>query len=152
MEDDRTIPPRTDRSWIDLSNETDEWGMRRAYVNLVATKNDRDLWADMDEASFALAAQLAGSPADIEYWNKPANQWQAQRPQPGADGRGFWQDAFGVGDAVEDWFPQPTCASGRSVVDDSSDGLNPTGVAQLAGLGGRAGARCDEAPECGTDA
>jgi hypothetical protein len=96
MEDDRSIPPKVDRSWIDLSNETDEWQMRRAYVNLVATRNDRDLWVDMDEATFALAARLAGAGGEIEYWNKPANQWQPQRPQPGPDGRGYWQDVLGT--------------------------------------------------------
>ena len=96
MEDDRSMPPKVDRSWVDLSNETDEWGMRRAYVNLVATTSDRQLWGDMDEAAFALAAQLAGSPDDIQYWNRPAHQWQRQRPQPGADGRGFWQDVLGT--------------------------------------------------------
>lgn len=96
MEDDRSIPPKVDRSWIDLSNETDEWQMRRAYVHLVATKKDRDLWADMDEATLALAAKLAGDGNQIEYWNKPAKQWQPQRPQPGPDGRGFWQDILGT--------------------------------------------------------
>src|SRR5579864_1621879 len=85
------------RSWIDLSPETDQWGMRRAYVNLVATANDRQLWSAMDKSAFDLGLALAGNnAADIEYWNAPAGQWQAARPQPDAAGRGFWQDLLGT--------------------------------------------------------
>ena len=71
MEDQRVvdnIDPA--RSWIDLSPETDQWGMRRAYVNLVATPNDQNLWAAMDQSAFDLAFAVAGNnPANIEYWN-----------------------------------------------------------------------------------
>src|SRR5262249_26258248 len=81
-------------SWIDLSPETDQWGMRRAYVNLVATANDYKLWTAMDKAAFDLA--LAKNPANIEYWNAPNNQWQATQPQPDSNGRGFWQDFLGT--------------------------------------------------------
>jgi hypothetical protein len=85
------------RSWVDLSPETDQWGMRRAYVNLVATANDRQLWSAMDKSAFDLALALAGNnAADIEYWNAPTGQWQAARPQPDAAGRGFWQDFLGT--------------------------------------------------------
>jgi hypothetical protein len=70
--------------------------MRRAYVNLVATPNDRKLWTAMDKAAFDLALAIAKSPANIEYWNAPANQWQAAQPQPDAAGRGFWQDLLGT--------------------------------------------------------
>jgi choline dehydrogenase-like flavoprotein len=98
MEDQRAvnnIDPA--RSWIDLSPETDQWGMRRAYVNLVATPNDRQLWAAMDQSAFDLALAVAGNdPTSIQYWNAPANQWQSARPQPDASGRGFWQDKIGT--------------------------------------------------------
>src|SRR5262245_4440272 len=97
MEDQRTagnIDPAM--SWIDLSPETDQWGMRRAYVNLVATQNDRKLWAAMDKSAFDLALKLAKSPATIEYWNAPAGQWQSAQPQPDSAGRGFWQDFLGT--------------------------------------------------------
>jgi len=98
MEDQRVvdnIDPA--RSWIDLSLESDQWGMRRAYVNLVATPNDRKLWAAMDQSAFDLAFAVAGNnPANIEYWNAQSNQWQAARPQPDASGRGFWQDRLGT--------------------------------------------------------
>ncbi|HKW95588.1 MAG TPA: family 16 glycoside hydrolase [Methylomirabilota bacterium] len=97
MEDQRVvnnIDPA--RSWIDLSQETDQWGMRRAYVQLVATQNDRALWAAMDKSAFDLAKALAKSPANIEYWNSQTNQWQATQPQPDANGQGFWQDFLGT--------------------------------------------------------
>jgi len=98
MEDQRVLDPIDPaRSWIDLSQETDQWGMRRAYVHLVATQNDRQLWAAMDTAAFDLARVLAGNnPANIEYWNAPNNQWQTVPPQPDATGRGFWQDLLGT--------------------------------------------------------
>jgi hypothetical protein len=98
MEDQRVvnnIDPA--RSWIDLSAETDQWGMRRAYVNLVATPNDRQLWAAMDQSAFDLALAVAGNnAANIEYWNAQTNLWQAVRPQPDASGHGFWQDRLGT--------------------------------------------------------
>jgi hypothetical protein len=97
MEDQRTVGNvNPAMSWIDLSPETDQWGMRRAYVNLVATPNDRQLWAAMDKSAFDLALKLAKSSTNIEYWNAPANQWQANQPQPDAAGRGFWQDLLGT--------------------------------------------------------
>ena len=84
------------RSWIDLSPETDQWGMRRAYVHLVPTPNDFALWAAMDKAAFDLALALAKSPTNIEYWNAPANQWQSAQPQPDSNGKGFWRDRLGT--------------------------------------------------------
>jgi choline dehydrogenase-like flavoprotein len=97
MEDQRAVGGiNPAMSWIDLSPETDQWGMRRAYVNLVATQNDRKLWAAMDKSAFDLALKLAKSPANIEYWNAPAGQWQSAQPQPDAAGRGFWQDSLGT--------------------------------------------------------
>ena len=97
MEDQRTVGNvNPAMSWIDLSPETDQWGVQRAYVNLVATANDRQLWAAMDQSAFDLALKIAQSPANIEYWNAPSGQWQAARPQPDAGGRGFWQDNLGT--------------------------------------------------------
>jgi choline dehydrogenase-like flavoprotein len=97
MEDQRVVGNiDPGRSWIDLSQETDQWGMRRAYVQLIATQNDRTLWAAMDKSAFDLAKALAKSPASIEYWNAQTGQWQAAQPQPDANGRGFWQDFLGT--------------------------------------------------------
>jgi choline dehydrogenase-like flavoprotein len=84
------------RSWIDLSPETDQWNMRRAYINLVPTQNDTTLWTAMDDAAFAVASALAGSAAYIEYWNASTRQWQATQPQPDPMGRKFWQDGLGT--------------------------------------------------------
>jgi choline dehydrogenase-like flavoprotein len=62
-------------SWVDLSPfERDEFGMRRAYVNLTTTAADRAFWDAMDQAAVSLAQALAGDPANIEYlydgvWN-----------------------------------------------------------------------------------
>jgi hypothetical protein len=96
MEDQQSLNPDASKSWIDLSNETDGWGVRRAYVNLVATDNDKKLWAEMDKAAFDLATVIAGNAANIQYWNKQANSWQNQRPQPDANGNGPWQDFLGT--------------------------------------------------------
>jgi choline dehydrogenase-like flavoprotein len=93
MEDQRSLTPDPARSWIDLSNETDGQ-TRRAFVNLVPTANDRLLWAAMDKATFDLATNLVTNPADIEYLT--GNGFVSQRPQPDANGRGFWQDKLGT--------------------------------------------------------
>jgi choline dehydrogenase-like flavoprotein len=93
MEDQRSLTPDPAKSWIDLSSETDDRGVRRAYVNLVPTAKDRALWTAMDSAAFDLAQKLAKSPGNIEYLGP--NGWQPTRPQPDANGRGFWQDAVG---------------------------------------------------------
>ncbi len=82
------------RSWIDLSNETDQWGMRRAYAQLVATQNDFKLWDAMDQSAFAMALALAGAPVNIEYWN--GGGWQAAPLQPAPDGTRFWRDGLGT--------------------------------------------------------
>ena len=98
MEDQRVVDKIDPaRSWIDLSGETDQWGMRRAYVNLVATANDRQLWDAMDQSAFDLALAIAGNnTANIEYWNTQGNQWQAKPLQPDANRRKFWQDGLGT--------------------------------------------------------
>lgn len=83
------------RSWIDLSPETDQWGMPRAYVNLVATQNDQKLWDAMDKSAFDLALALAGkNAANIQYWN--GGGWQSAQPQPDPSGRRFWHDTLGT--------------------------------------------------------
>lgn len=94
MEDNLSLNPDANKSWIDLSNETDGWGNRRAYVNLVATNNDKNLWIEMDKAAFDLAAAISGGAANIQYWN--GNGWQNQQPQPDAAGKKFWQDKLGT--------------------------------------------------------
>src|SRR5712692_4709364 len=94
MEDQRTLNPNSAMSWIDLSSEVDAWGVRRAYVNLVATAADRQLWTAMDKAAFDLANQLAGSPTNIEYL--VGGKFIPTQPKPAPDGSGFWQDFLGT--------------------------------------------------------
>ncbi len=75
-------PAKANSSWQDLSPfERDEFGMRRAYVNLTATAADTALWNVMDQAAIDLAQRLAGSPANIEYFYD--NAWQAAPPPAG---------------------------------------------------------------------
>ena len=53
-------------SWVDLSDQTDEFGMRRAWVNLVANQDDNTLWDIMDKAALDLANAVANNdPAKI---------------------------------------------------------------------------------------
>ncbi len=75
-------PAKPGSSWMDLSPfERDEFGMRRAYVNLVATPADQALWDVMDQAAIDLAIRLAGSPANVEYFYD--NAWNSAPPPKG---------------------------------------------------------------------
>ena len=76
-------------SWIDLSDQTDEFGRRRAWVNLVANGDDQVLWNTMDTAALGLAKKLANDdPTLIQYFNNGG--WQNVPPPLGAgrDGLG----------------------------------------------------------------
>jgi hypothetical protein len=58
-------------NWIDLSDQVDEFGRRRAWVNLVAGVAENQLWRTMDDATLALAFKLANDdPAAIQYFYK----------------------------------------------------------------------------------
>ncbi len=48
-------------SWMDLSDQTDKFGLRRAWVNLVANQDDNTLWDTMDKAALDLAKALANN-------------------------------------------------------------------------------------------
>lgn len=50
-------------SWMDLSDQTDEFSMRRAWVNIVPNNNDNTLWNTMDQAALDLARAVAGNDA-----------------------------------------------------------------------------------------
>ncbi len=45
--------------WMDLSDQTDEFSLRRAWVNIVPSAADNALWDAMDQAALALARKLA---------------------------------------------------------------------------------------------
>ncbi|SCK27585.1 Choline dehydrogenase [Variovorax sp. HW608] len=54
-------------SWVDLSDQTDEFGMRRAWVNLATNQDDNGLWDIMDKAALDLANAVANNdPAKIK--------------------------------------------------------------------------------------
>jgi choline dehydrogenase-like flavoprotein len=76
-------------SWVDLSDQRDEFGVRRAWVNLVPTAQDLDLWRTMDDTAIAFAQVLAGNPDNIEYFynkdgslNSPGATWHSSPPPP----------------------------------------------------------------------
>jgi hypothetical protein len=46
-------------SWMDLSDQTDEFGLRRGWVNIAPNADDNVLWDTMDQAALALAKKLA---------------------------------------------------------------------------------------------
>jgi hypothetical protein len=76
-------------SWVDLSDQTDEFGMRRAWVNLVASADDQALWNTMDTAAIALAQKVAkDDPTLIQYFY--GGGWQNVPPAlgTGRDGLG----------------------------------------------------------------
>ncbi|RCJ16847.1 hypothetical protein A6S26_32350 [Nostoc sp. ATCC 43529] len=71
--------PNSVGSWINLSPfEVDEFGMSRAWVQLVTTPNDDTLWNSMDQAALNLVQQVAGSPGNIEYFYN--GSWQTLPP------------------------------------------------------------------------
>jgi 3-keto-disaccharide hydrolase/GMC oxidoreductase len=80
--DKNSGPQSTATSWMDLSPfERDEFGARRAWINLVATANQQTLWNAMDQAAIALAQTIAKTPANIEYFYD--NTWNSAPPPPG---------------------------------------------------------------------
>ncbi|WP_171820909.1 family 16 glycoside hydrolase [Rhizobium leguminosarum] len=78
-------------NWMDLSDQTDEFGRRRAWVNLVAGGQDDQLWRAMDDAALTLALKLANDdPNAIQYFYKDSfladgndqGSWHVQPPSP----------------------------------------------------------------------
>jgi hypothetical protein len=94
MEGDTTATPAkvtgSPPSWLDLSDQQDEFGMRRAWVNLAKTNNDNLLWNAMDKAALDLALELANNDATkVEYFYDPVGalndnkaSWQKNPPPP----------------------------------------------------------------------
>ena len=82
MTGDQTTPlPNSGGSWINLSPfDSDEFGRPRAWVNLQASPADLTLWDTMDATALALMQQIAGSPANIEYFYN--GTWNAAAPTP----------------------------------------------------------------------
>jgi choline dehydrogenase-like flavoprotein len=86
--------PDPSRSWINLSPfETDEFGVPRAYVHLVATPGDVATWAAMDAAALRLAQAVASAPDRIQYfWD---GGWRAQ-PFPADRAFPEWHRGLGT--------------------------------------------------------
>jgi choline dehydrogenase-like flavoprotein len=93
--DMQATPTNPATSWMNLAFDTadqrDEFGMRRAWVNLVTTNAEMALWQVMDDAAIALAKKLAGDdPAKIQYFYKDSfrndsrdpGSWHAIPPPP----------------------------------------------------------------------
>jgi choline dehydrogenase-like flavoprotein len=71
--------PNNSNSWINLSPfEFDEFGVPRAWVQLVTTAADNTLWDSMDQAALSLVQQVAGSSGNIEYFYNGG--WQSPPP------------------------------------------------------------------------
>ena len=68
MRSDRAAPSRQPgERWIDLSQERDEYGFPRAWVNFAVSQGDFGLWQDMDRAMLELVQRVAQNAANIEY-------------------------------------------------------------------------------------
>ena len=66
--DPASAVPRAGGSWINLSPyERDEYGMRRAWVNLNTDAADIALWQHMESTSLQLAQAISGGSNNIEY-------------------------------------------------------------------------------------
>jgi hypothetical protein len=77
--DQSSSVPNNTGSWVNLSPfESDEFGVARAWVQLVATGADNAVWDTMDQATLALVQQVAGSVANIEYFYNRG--WQTAPP------------------------------------------------------------------------
>lgn len=57
-------------SFVDLSDQTDEFNRRRAWVNVVKTADEDLLWNAMDNAAMAIAQAIAGDPAKLQVVSK----------------------------------------------------------------------------------
>src|SRR5262249_13306492 len=96
MVGDQSVAPPQGRkdlgkSWLNLTQNADhldEYGVPRAWVNLVATADDGVLWDAMDKAAIDVAQKLA-SGANIQYFYDGA--WR-QAPPP----RGKVRDGIGT--------------------------------------------------------
>jgi choline dehydrogenase-like flavoprotein len=95
-------------SWIDLSDQTDEFGRRRAWVNLVAGTQENQLWRTMDDTALALGLKLANGDANnIQYFYKDSflndgndlGSWH-QNPPPPSPNNSPWDPQNKVRDGL----------------------------------------------------
>jgi choline dehydrogenase-like flavoprotein len=75
--DTTSVPPAAGASWVDLSpHESDEFGVPRAFAQILLGERDARTWRAMDAAAVELARHLAGSPDAIGY--RYDGGWQSQ--------------------------------------------------------------------------
>jgi hypothetical protein len=95
-------------NWLDLSDQTDEFGRRRAWVNLVAGAQESQMWRKMDDAALALGLKLANDdPANIQYFYKDSflndghdpGSWH-QNPPPPSPNNNPWDPQNKVRDGL----------------------------------------------------
>lgn len=87
MHGEKAAPvPNAAGSWINLSPwEADEFGVPRAYVQIIPDPGDQQTWNAMDKAALDLAQAVAGSPDRIQYLYDGAwrtEPFPLQRPFP----------------------------------------------------------------------
>jgi choline dehydrogenase-like flavoprotein len=78
MHGDTSTPvPNATTSWVDLSpHEVDEFGVPRAYAQILLNQQDAQTWQAMDQTALELAQHVAGSRQSIEYLYD--GTWQSQ--------------------------------------------------------------------------
>ena len=90
-------------SYINLSEDYDRIfpDQRRAWAYYVQQEEDLKLFDELDQAAFALALKLAGSPNNIEYWDVQEGKWKADNPYaPGQPRYGKLTNEGGVRDPL----------------------------------------------------
>ncbi len=80
---------KSTKSWVRLSDEKDEWGVRRAQVNLVPTQTDILRWNQLNDVALKLVHQLVKSQSDLQYWDRKALLWRHD-PPPKTPSEQFW--------------------------------------------------------------
>jgi hypothetical protein len=107
MHGDQNMPvPNATGSWINLSPfEVDEFGVPRAYVQLMLSGADLSTWQAMDKAAIDLAQAIAKASGNIEYlydggWqaspfplNRPFPDWHRGLGTTYHDSGTLWMDS-----------------------------------------------------------
>ncbi|WP_207482263.1 family 16 glycoside hydrolase [Arenibaculum pallidiluteum] len=88
-------------SYVDLSQDFDGFGHRRAWVHYVQQPDDLLVFDEMDQAGFAVMRGLVPDDGDIEYWDEHQGRWVAQNPYaPGSPRYGKLKQEGGIRDPL----------------------------------------------------
>jgi choline dehydrogenase-like flavoprotein len=93
MEGNRQLKLDSEMSWVGLSEKVDREGIRRAFVHLVPTQNDRRLWDEMDSTAVQLARKLAGNDDDVEFL--VSGEWKSRPDLSNHKVFDSWRDDIG---------------------------------------------------------